>query len=144
MFLRFFFSCTNFTTSRKASHICWICKNLNTLVCTYNWPITSIQYSCNGTISLFLFLLSFQFIYHKKTYGTSIKATKSLILSSVMENPEFQKQLQQQKEERVKKVKQFQQNKSPVSKSNSFPFKATGIFLMWFILKKIILFICTP
>ena len=61
-----------------------------------------------------------------------------------MENPEFQKQLQQQKEERVKKVKQFQQNKSPVSKSNSFPFKATGIFLMWFILKKIILFICTP
>ena len=84
----------------------------------------------------FLFLLSFQFIYHKKTYGTSIKATKSLILSSVMENPEFQKQLQQQKEERVKKVKQFQQNKSPVSKSNSFPFKATGIFFVWFFFKK--------
>ena len=50
-----------------------------------------------------------------------------------MENPEFQKQLQQQKEERVKKVKQFQQNKSPVSKSNSFPFKATGTSFYFFL-----------
>lgn len=32
-----------------------------------------------------------KYIYHKKTFGTSIKASKSLILSSVVENPDFSK-----------------------------------------------------
>ena len=32
-----------------------------------------------------------QYIHHKKTYGTSIKASKSLILSSLIENPDFLK-----------------------------------------------------
>ena len=32
-----------------------------------------------------------KFLFHKKTYGTSIKASKSLILSSIVENPDFLK-----------------------------------------------------
>ncbi|XP_057295840.1 protein HIRA-like isoform X2 [Hydractinia symbiolongicarpus] len=73
-----------------------------------------------------------KYIYHKKTYGTSIKTSKSLILSSVVENPEFLKhQQQQQHEEHVKKTELLQQKFmssaaaiSPGGKFASTPFKA--------------------
>jgi len=71
-----------------------------------------------------------KYIFHKKTFGTSIKASKSLILSSVLENPEVLKHHQQQQIERVKKAKLIQQNvlnvsaTSPIGgKFNTFPFK---------------------
>lgn len=52
-----------------------------------------------------------KYIYHKKTYGTSIKASKSLITSSIVENPDILKyQQSKQQQERVKKAKLLQQN----------------------------------
>ena len=58
-----------------------------------------------------IYKFSLQYIYHKKTYGTSIKASKSLIISSIVENPEILKyQQSKQQEERVKKAKLLQQN----------------------------------
>ncbi|XP_065663426.1 protein HIRA isoform X2 [Hydra vulgaris] len=80
--------------------------------------------SLDGTVAFFNFskeelgkVLSLEekYNYHKKTFGTSIKATKSLIISSVLENPEFHK-FQKQKQQATEEINE--QKGSEITKLN--------------------------